>query len=81
MNRYCYENKIYDIKLTNLEKALMDEIIMIMDCNYDEEDLEKFEKTDILKIARDMIQYHFPIWELLNGIITDYLDKEKEVLK
>ena len=76
MNRHCYENKMYDIKLNNLEKAIMDEIIMNIDCEYDEKDREKFEKTDILAIARQIIKYHYPLWELLNGIITDYLNKE-----
>ena len=77
MNRYCYENKMYDIKLNNLEKAIMEEIIMIMDCNYDE-DLEKFEKTDILEIARDIIATKDELWELLNVIICRYLDREME---
>ena len=78
MNRYCYENKMYDIKLSNLEKAIVEEIIMLMDCDY-YEDLEKFEKTDILKIARDIIATKDELWELLNVIICRYLDREVEV--
>ena len=78
MNRYCYENKMYDIKLSSLEKAIVEEIIMLMDCNY-HEDLEKFEKTDILKIARDIIATKDELWELLNVIICRYLDREVEV--
>ena len=78
MNRYCYENKMYDIKLNNLEKAIMDEIIFNIE-GYSKEDREKLEKTDILKIARDIIEKQFSIWELLNGTICNYLDREVAV--
>ena len=74
MNRYCYEHKMYDIKLSNLEKAIMEEIISNM-YNYDEE----FEDVDILAIARTIIARHDPLWELLNGIICNYLEKRLEV--
>lgn len=65
------ENK----ELTIMEEFLIDEIDMILDCCYDEEEIELDDKAKV-KIARNIINYEDDLWEMLNDIIRDYIDKE-----
>lgn len=65
--------------LNNLEKALIDEIDMILDCNFEQYepgiDLSKNEK---LELSREIICEEDQLWEDLNYII---IDKIKNILK
>lgn len=65
------ENK----ELTIMEQFLIDEIDMILDCCYDEEEIELDDKAKF-KIARNIINYEDDLWEMLNDIIRDYIDRE-----
>lgn len=60
---------------TNLEKALMDEIDMILDCYEDYENVKLSEETKN-DIANDIINYEDQLWEDLHVIICDYIKKE-----
>lgn len=65
------ENK----ELTIMEQFLIDEIDMICECCYDNEEIEL---TDEKKygIARKLINYDDDIWEMLNDRIREYIDEE-----
>lgn len=62
-------------KMNSMEKFLIDEIDMILDCCYDDEEVELDDKTKF-KIARNIINYEDDLWEMLNDIIRDYIDRE-----
>ena len=60
---------------TNLEKALMDEIDMILNDYIDYKDI-KLDKEDKISIVYDIINYEDELWENLNNIICDYIRKQ-----
>ncbi len=63
--------------ITTLEQAIIDEIDMNLECydNYKNFNLSDEKK---LEIAQDIINKDYQIWEDLNCIINNYLDREKE---
>lgn len=63
-------------KLNNLELAMIEEIDMILDCNFDNE-IELSENTK-LKIAREIICKEDRLWEDLNNIIRDKIEECEE---
>lgn len=63
----------FNIKLNNMEKALVDEIDMICECSFDKK--IKLDNAEILNIATDIIDYEDDIWELLNNRIIEYIEK------
>ena len=62
---------------TILEKALIDEVDMVLNCNFDdfETGLELSYKTK-LQIARDIIDYEEQLWEDLHIIVMERVLKE-----
>lgn len=68
--------KYKDNKLNNLELAIIDEIDMILDSNYESYDTG-IELTDSEKItiAKDIINKDYQVWEDLNCIIIEYINK------
>lgn len=60
---------------TNLEKALMDEINMILECYEDDENVKLSEEVKNA-IANNIINYEDKIWEDLHIIICDYIREE-----
>lgn len=74
-NRLQSEENYKGNKLNNLELAIIDEIEMILDCNYESYDTG-IELTDNEKIviAQDIINNDYQIWEDLNCIIREYID-------
>lgn len=75
-NRLQSEENYKGNKLNSLELAIIDEIEMILDCNYESYDTG-IELTDNEKIviAQDIINNDYQIWEDLNCIIREYIDK------
>lgn len=67
------ENK----ELTIMEQFLIDEIDMICECCYDDEEIELTDEKKY-QIARNLINYDDDIWEMLNDRIREYIDKEVE---
>lgn len=63
-------------KLNTLEKALIDEIDMVLDSYYDRYvtnlDLSNEQK---LKICHNIISYNDEIWSELNDVIINYINK------
>lgn len=64
------ENK----ELTIMEQFLIDEIDMILDCCYDDEEIELDNNTKY-QIVRQIIEYEDDLWENLITIIREYIDK------
>lgn len=77
MNRLKSEENYKGNDLNNLELALIDEIEMILDSNY-----ERYETgidlsdEDKLNIAQDIISYEDNIWEDLYLVTMDYINKK-----
>lgn len=59
----------------SMEQFLIDEIDMILDCCYDDEEIELDDEKKY-GIARKLINYDDDIWEMLNDRIREYIDEE-----
>ena len=61
---------------TNLQKFLKDEIDMIIEC-YEEEKYENLNEADIKEVI-ERLNYNDYLWETVNDIIVNELDKKCE---
>jgi hypothetical protein len=63
-----------DEKLTNWELAMIDELDMILDCNY--ENLFDFTEEEKLDIVRDFLNNDYQVWEDINCILMNYVNEK-----
>lgn len=64
-----------DNEFNNLELAIIDEIDMILDSNYESYDTGiELDDNEKITIAQNIINNDYQIWEDLNCIIIEYID-------
>lgn len=74
-------------KPNTLEQAIIDEIDMVLDCNFDSYETGlKLSDEKKLEIAQDIISYEDQLWEDLHIIIMNYIkenltEKQKKELE
>lgn len=74
-NRLQSEENYKVNELNNLELAIIDEIEMILDSNYESYDTGiELDDNEKIVIAQDIINNDYQIWEDLNCIIREYID-------
>jgi hypothetical protein len=60
--------------LSNWELALIDELDMILEDNY--ENLFEFDEEEKLDIVRDFLNNDYQVWEDINCILMNYVNKK-----